>query len=470
MFVEPTIQDGIWDVAPEFAISQAQANFFDDNTNRHPAFVSGLGGGKTYAGLLKGLDLTLTNLDCPIVFMEPTFNMVERIMWPTLFDEILHPRGIPYEFNKTSKVLKLPWGSEIWFATAENPTRIVGTQVGSGYIDEAGLVPEIAFKNLNNRIRITRAKLLQLYITMTPDVPGWTHERWGKEELHGEPLDAGYSVYQGATADNWTLGDYEDTLLSQYDEIDAQSKIFGRFGGSTKGRVYYTFSLADNVNKCAQYEPKLPLEVCFDFNRSPGMHAEIAQIRRDKRKIYVIDEIYSSGMELETCCRVILDKYASKQRSPIRVYGDASGHHVATKRTYYRQIVDIFKNGLKSSSGFKPGVRIKAPNKNPPITDSVMATRAALKSAKGYVTVLVNPVCRRLINDFHNVRTSASMAEELGRGFRGNEDDIHKGDPNLTHASDAFRYFIQIIRPIRGKFERQVDYRTNNARNHRQVS
>lgn len=458
------VEDGVWDVAPEFAISQAQADFLDDDRNRHPAFVSGLGGGKTFSGLLKGLDLSLVNMGCPAIFMEPTHGMVKRIMLPTLFDEILNPREIPYDYNKSDHVLKLPWGSEIWFDTAENPKLKVGTQIAVGYIDEVGLVSELVWKNLNSRARLTRAVIHQLYATMTPDNPGWTHDRWGSMELYGEPLPKGYEVYQGESADNWTLEGYEDTLLAEYDEVEAQSKVYGRFKGSMKGRVYYPFEPRGNVHKDAVYDPKLPLEICFDFNLSPGMHVELCQIRKDKKKIFVVDEIYASGMVLETACREVLIKYAGKQKSPVRVYGDANGHHIATKRSYYHIIHDIFKKGLLGTNGFKVGVRIKAPYKNPPVSDSIMAVRGVLCSAKGYRTLIINPQCRRLISDLHNVRTSASMAEELGKGFRGNEDDIHKGDPKLTHASDGIRYFINIVRPVRGKFQRQTDYQSGQYR------
>ena len=449
---------GTWDMSVEFAISQAQANFLDDHENRHPAFVSGLGGGKTYSGLMKGLDLTLVNKGLPMVMMEPTFNMVEKILWPALFDEILKQREIPYEFNKTSKTLKFPWGSEIWFMTAEDPERIAGTQVASGYVDEVGLVSELAWKNLNNRVRHPRAAILQLYATMTPDAPGWTHDKWGRLELFGEPLPKGYAVYQGKTADNWTLEGYEETLLDEWDEIDAQSRVYGKFSASRKGRVYYSFEPRRNISHKIKYDPGLPLHVTFDFNLSPGMHVLVCQQRRDKKQLWVLDEIHATGMNLEKACRVVLDKYAPKQKAPVRVFGDANGRHLASKKSYYHIIQDIFRKGILSTTGFKFGVGVKVPHKNPSIADSVAATRGALCSANGRVSLLLHPNCRRLINDFHNVRTSASYAEETGRGFRGNPDDIFKGDSKLTHSSDAIRYWIYQVQPIRDRFKRQVDY------------
>ncbi len=449
--------EGVWDISLDYAISQSQADFMDDDTHRHPGFVTGFGGGKTYSGLMKSIDLSLTNRGTPMVLMEPTYGMIERILWPTLFDEILHPRGIPYEFNKTSKTLKFPWGSEFWFSTAENPKRIIGTKISGGYVDECGLIPEIAWKNLNSRIRDSRANLFQLFATFTPEVAGWTHDRWGREELYGEPNPKGYKVYQGESSDNWTLGDYSERLADEWDEDDAQARIHGRFTAARKGRVYYTFDPRKNVTAKAKYDPKLPLGVCFDFNTSPGMHVELVQNRKDQNRLYVIDEVFKRNLTLEDSCKMIIEKYGPAQKAHIYVYGDANGRHTASKTTQYTIIKDIFKNGMGGTPGFRHGINIKVPNKNPSVSDSVGSTRAALCNAKGYRRLLINPVCKKLIGDFYNVRTSASIAEEGGKGIAGDSSLIHKGDPNLTHASDAVRYWIWQIAPIRDQFKRQVE-------------
>lgn len=453
-----------WDLAPEFAISEPQADFLDDTRNRHPGFVSGLGGGKTFAGLFKALDLTLVNRGLPMLLMEPTYTMIERIMWPTLFNEILDRRGIPYEFNKTAKILKFPWGSEFWFNTAENPRRIVGLEVASAYGDEVGLMPKLAWSNICSRVRAPRANLHQAFATFTPENPGWTHDNWGRRELYDEPLPEGYAIYQGATADNWKLPDnYEGSLLDEWDEDDAQARVYGKFASTKKGRVYYTFDIKQNVKSEAKYDPALPLGFSFDFNQSPGMHVEVVQVRRDKNKLYVVDEVYSRNLTLEAACKKILIKYASRQQSPITVYGDANGRHLASRKSYYTIIRDIFKNGMEGQAGFRRGeislaIRVKVPSKNPPLPDSIASTRAALCSAQQVRRLIINPACKRLINDFYNVKTSASAAEEMGRGFRGNPDDIFKGDASLTHASDAIRYWIWQVSPIRDRFKRQIDY------------
>ena len=436
-------------VMPKYYISQSQADFVADVDNRHPAFVSGLGGGKTFAGCWKSLDLSLINLGLPHLIGEPTYGMLDKIIYPTLFDEILDPLGIRYTWNKNDKRLLLPWGSELWFWSFDNPRRTVGANIASGYIDEAGMIPEVAWKAANSRVRHPKAKLHQLFATFTPEEPGWTHERWGRQEVLGEPLPAGYSLYSGTTFDNWVLEDYAEELASEWGVEESEARVFGKFTQTRSGRVYYAFDQA-NI-RTLEYNPQLPLCFMFDFNSTPGMHVMIGQVRRDMEQYWVLDEVYERGMSLEASCRLLVDRYCGQQEAPITVYGDASGRASASQKGYYEIIKDLFLD-------FPCGVNYDVPRANPSVKDSVAGVNRLLCNAKNRRSLYVDPRCKRLRVDYTTLSTRAAKALRAGRSYTGPY-EIDKTDSNLTHASDAVRYWLWQVAPLKGRFERQHDYK-----------
>lgn len=434
------------------AVSEAQADFFMDDENRHPAFVSGFGGGKTYAGLYKSVRLSFINKGLPGIIIAPDFPRVEKILWPTLFDQVLPAVGLSqrdYYFNKTSKVVRFPWGSQFWFLSAEDPRKIVGTNVAWGYVDEAGLCPELAWKNADSRIRHPHALLRQLFATFTPENPGYTMERWGRQEVYGEDLPAGYVLYQGETADNVFLpDDYLITLLAEWGQEDAQPRVYGRFAVSQSNKVYYAFS--ERNYEAMEYDPELELELCFDFNSTPGMHVVICQQNGGNQ--YAIDEIYKRGLKIEGALDLIVKRYGLRQVAPLCVYGDATGRASASQKGYYHIIRSALTEGMPCP------YRQDVPTANPSVQDSVAAVNSLLCNAKNDRHLFIHPKnCPRLKADFLQLVTKAEKARAMGRVYTGGF-EIDKSNGMLSHASDALRYWIARIRPQRTAFERQKRY------------
>jgi len=303
-----------WDISTD-AISQAQADFLDDETNLYPAYVAGYGAGKTYAGCYKALDHSVVHgAGCLGLFVGLTYPHIRDIFWPTLFDKILDPAGIPYDFNKGDRIVRFRWGGGISFKSAEKPQRIVGSEYAFGYVDEPQLMPQLVWKNMLSRMRTNTNHIRQVFATFTPEIPGWTHDLWGVGELTGDELPKGYVCYQGRTADNWTLGDqYEQNLLSEWDENEAQARVYGSFAAPVSGRVYHAFT-RENVNaELAAYNPKRTLWASFDFNERPGMHVTLCQRDEQAGLFLVVGEIFRKGLKLEDVCDMILERYGELQ-------------------------------------------------------------------------------------------------------------------------------------------------------------
>ena len=435
------------------AVSQAQADFFMDDTNKYPGFVTGYGGGKTHAGCVKSVRLTVINKGLPFIIAAPDYPRIKRIIWPTLFDEVLPAMGMtPRDYRfvmSNSPTLYLPWGSEIWFMSAENPRKIVGSNVGGGYGDEVGLWAELAWQNFASRIRHPAAMLLQLFATFTPENRGWIDEKWGAGELYDKPLPAGYALYQGETADNVFLPEtYETELLTEWGPEEAQARVYGRFSISQAGRVYYSFDKENYAEMI--YDPEQELVVCFDFNDTPGMHVVLAQ--QHDEEFYVIDEIYQRGLKLEGALELIVKRYGYRQTAPLTVYGDATGRSSASQKGYYHIIRQVLSQNMPCP------YREDVPTANPSVKDSVAAVNSLLCNARGDRRLFIHPQkCPRLKADMLQCITKAEKAKQLGRVHTGGY-EIDKSNGRLTHASDALRYWIARVRPQRTAFERQTVY------------
>lgn len=447
-----------------------QVAFYEDDTNQFPAMVSGFGGGKTFAGLQKLIKTMVTNFSETgrkhvYVAMEPDMPMVERILLPTLFDEILDPSGLKY-FDKSGHPkrprIEIPQlKATILLMGGNLPKKIVGFNIAGAYVDEAHLMPQLAWTNLINRLRDPHVKLLQIWATFTPEIPSWCHEKWGCMEISGEPLPPGYAIYNSSARDNYYLPDgYIDRVIAECEEGMETAVVDGHFVVSASGRVYVTFEPKRNISTEAKYDPRVELDVTLDFN--PGIPIPVAALlcQVNGPNYNVVGEIAIKGGSVERVGGEILERYQHLQRAPVRVFGDATGGRSTSIRTEFSSLIEVlsekgYGKGLDKQMPFTVPVEKHTTSSNPSVADTCAMVRTLLCNAAGYRSLYVNPQCKRLIVDLRSVIYAAFWAQQNGKVHGGNSYDIFKGDGTVTHASDALRYWIWRVAPKRNAFRRQ---------------
>lgn len=197
-----------------------------------------------------------------------------------------------------------------------------------------------------------------------------------------------------------------------------------------RGRAYEAFTDA-HVSDDIEFNPRLPLDLSFDFNIDPGMHVVIGQ--HDERADWyrALAEVHGPRMNLNQAMDAI-EAWVAKQGGvrEIQVFGDASGHSESKQTS--QSDYDIIAQRLQ-----RTGVpfRIRVPKSAPAIRDSLNAMAEALNDVDGREHYAVHPRCDGLIKDFRNVKRSADGL-------------IVKTNKTLTHFSDAERYRIAYLRPI----------------------
>lgn len=206
--------------------------------------------------------------------------------------------------------------------------------------------------------------------------------------------------------------------------------------GVSAGRVYKKFTVVRNVDKAVELRHDLPLDMAWDFNLNPGMHVIVGQYDPRADLFTAVHELHGPRWDVEQTMEAferLMEQLGGPAGREIHVYGDVSGNTpsmVSSESCYQR----IFMHLQRKKWVF----RRRVPRSAPGIRDSVDAFNEALYDIDGRVRYRVNPRCTRLIDDLSNLVTD-------DKGM------IDKTDQTLSHASDAERYRVALVRPLVAK-------------------
>jgi len=212
---------------------------------RYMAFVSGVGAGKTYAGIIRTiLNMELWNQGDMGAIVAPTRQMIVNVIIPEMRELGLLDK---WEYNSSysdEPGLHSPSGSRALILSADNSKtieRLRGLNLAWGWIDERTAVPERAKEILSQRLRTGSYR--NLYETTTPkgkdsvydfyvgDVEGnadFSKQAFGEATLH-ETGDRLAIVGVPTRANEHTPEDYKDAMEQDMpDQIRAQ-EVEGQF-------------------------------------------------------------------------------------------------------------------------------------------------------------------------------------------------------------------------------------------------
>lgn len=210
---------------------------------------------------------------------------------------------------------------------------------------------------------------------------------------------------------------------------------------SSDGRSYYPFNRADHLRNVV-LRHDLPLQLAWDFNRTPGVHVEVGQYDRRIDLFTTRAEIAAAARDTPKTLPLLkdllltigaMDAAGQLRHSHIEVFGDRSG---LTSNSTNSSIADY---QLIAQALTQWGVRFRmcVPNANPAIRSRVLSVNDTLKDAGGQSHWQIDPSCKALIRDLEEVRDDEDGVPEKPAGS------------DLTHPSDAEGYRIAMQRPIR---------------------
>ena len=384
---------------------------------KHPAFVAGVGAGKSEAMVNSAIGDASHSATALIGMYAPTYDLVRLITAPRLCSK-LADLAIPHKWNKTENIVytSYPRFGDFVLRTMDNPERIVGYETYRSHVDELDtLKPELARNAWNKIIARNRQKpegikrpFNRVSAYTTPEGFRFVYDRWVRNSAEG------YEIIQAPTYSNPFLPDgYIDNLRASWPPELIDSYIEGRFVNLTSGTVYSHYSRTGN-RSTEEIKPSEPLHIGQDFN--VGNMASVVIVKRGD-DWHVVDEL-EGIQDTPALVDTLIERYEGHH---ITVYPDASGGSRKTVNASTSDI-QILRNAKFS---------IRAPNKNPPVKDRILAVNTAFSKQRLWVN---DAKCKRFAEGLEQQPYDKNGEPDKTGGF--------------DHHNDAGGYFVHQRMPV----------------------
>jgi Phage terminase large subunit len=394
---------------------------FHSSGARFKGFSGPVGSGKSQALCQEAIRLTFQNPGRTGLLGAPTFAMLRDATQTALF-EILTENRIPFEFNKSENtVVMQDTKSRILFRSMDDVERLRGTNLAWFGLDELTYTEQAAWERMESRLRDPQAKVLCGFAAWTPKGYDWVYRRF----INQETRVRGHVAIVAKANENRHLlekvPDFYERLKDSYDARFFAQEAMGEYLNLDGTRVYNAFDREVNLHP-QNVDSSVPLLWALDFNVDP-MTSIVAQF--DGRTFRVLDEIVLRHASTPEAVEAFTQRYPKHPRG-VTVYGDASGNNLKTSGdSDYEMVRAAFRDkGIAN-------VTYKVPTANPSVRARINLTNARLNSAAGNVSLLLDPKCKELIQDFEQV------------SYKADSTQIDKDKDRMrTHASDALGYLL----------------------------
>lgn len=229
-----------------FGADHPSQRAFVESTARYPAFISGIGAGKTVGGIGRAIrNVQDWNAGYTGFIIAPTVPSLRNVIIPEL-----EKWGVldVADYNRTEKRLEFPNGATIILESADNDRKIQrlrGPSIAWFWMDEAATIDERAWDIMVGRLR--DGEYLNAYVTTTPKGENWVHEKFVDEATR---LDGAEVIRGVPTHENPHLPtDYTDEIVEEYEGRFYEQEVLGEFVGF-EGLIYPWFTddhIVDNA-------------------------------------------------------------------------------------------------------------------------------------------------------------------------------------------------------------------------------
>lgn len=407
-------------------------------------FIAGYGAGKSHGGAVKALQLATVNQGMEGMIVSPTHKMLVRV---TLAAFLKLAKNIIVEHHKQEQRIDLCNGSRVWYASADTPGSLEGSNLAWFTLDEARLVSQEAYNILLGRLRVGAAPLLQGVVTSTPTAGGWL-----QKEFDNGP--EGRQVIRSSSRDNHFLAPgYVENMMSSYSAAQVKCYIDGEWN-VLEGQVYPEF---DRELHMIDFVPQndWPTVCGVDFGvRYPAViYAQIAQDHRRfgstmvrKGSLVCFDEDLTGMLSSESLGMRIARTAAANRLNIEWIACDPAGATLSSSASEHGGIMDVIalKNGLAAEGVHAPIRYVRGQNTKMirSINNGVEKVRGRLLNAKGETFIYFANSLQTGKNRERGVMrmlvglTYAPGSHKILRGAAANQ---------LCHIGDALRYMVRHI-------------------------
>jgi len=266
--------------------SEAQRDFLVD-PEPATAYIGGVGSGKTFAGIVKGLVKSQLPLAGPSpprgAIGASSFGVLKKVMVPQFF-EVMDGAGLWKTRKRVTSWVKSEMmarliancgcpdphscdhEANIYLVSLDDPDEIRGMELTWFYIDEGRNTTGYAWEVLWGRLRQKGYEGHHAgWVCSTSNGYDWMWERFSAESSSEKRIDGAHLYVASSMANVKNTGqDYIDRLRAQYHGRFFEQEVLGRFVGMTEGAVFFEFDPKDGAID-VPYRPDLPLYSEWDF-------------------------------------------------------------------------------------------------------------------------------------------------------------------------------------------------------------
>ncbi|HCT53482.1 MAG TPA: PBSX family phage terminase large subunit [Balneola sp.] len=397
----------------KFVLNPNQSKF-DECEEQVIAFFGGIGNGKTFAGILKGINRILDPKN------PPQLGMIARQTYPELRDstqrtffELLHTMGmlpeVHYEYRKQENRVKFLNGHEIIFRSLDDPAKLLSINLGWFYIDQAEEVSEEVFLTLLGRLRAVDTP--QCWITGNPLGHNWIWHRFIHDPVPGNII---FNAKTEENIHNLPEG-YIDSLKNNYNEIWVNRYLYGSWD-AFEGQIYPDFEPSIHVKRHFEVSPEWRRFIAIDHGRTNPTAVLWGAVDQDD-VLWIYREHYEAGQDVDYHARAI-NAYMNEGRYETYVIDPSTG---AGKKDDPETIGNRYRQ-----------LKVPVINANNDVQGGIDKVTEYFKKNKIYIHKSCENLVRELIN-YQWEQPSASRAE-----LNQPERPLKKDD----HACDSLKYLI----------------------------
>lgn len=397
-----------------------QKAFHEDLIARFLHLSTGFGGGKTYALVMKALQLSMLNAPHCGGLVCPDFQEFKKDVLPEM-QSILDRNHIPYKYHGSDHYFVFPWSKgKLYVVSADKPIR--GPNWAFALINEVTLIPLMKYKEVIGRVRVKRAKLPQICSVGTPE--GYSSEYYDYF-IENPPalMQDKLRIIYGATDDNAdNLHEfYLENLESAYDKKMIQTFRDGLWVNMADNLFYYSYDPRKNHDETITREDWVQFHISMDFNVDPFCATVWGYGGFSLQGIEQIELKGSDGFRTENMIQAMVARGYRPNNTII--YPDPAGKARSTKGL---PDVTILRN-----AGYDVRVKSAAP--------SFRARQLNVNNLLDKQLIRFHPVrCKGIKKDLEAVSQNILTLEKL------------KDNPSLTHFSDGLDYMCDILFPFSG--------------------
>ena len=387
---------------------------------RFRVIVAGRRWGKTHFSRTELIKAAIKKPKSLVWYVAPSYRMAKDIMWDELNDAI--PRRLVKKKNETKMQVRLVNGSIIQLLGADDPDSLRGRGVDFVVLDEfqdfkEGVWEQVIYPTLTDRQG-------HALIIGTPKSFNQLYKAWDKGQSD-DTINEDWASWQFPTATSPFIPKKEIEAARRNLHEKAFKQEYEASFETMSGRVYYAFDRKTHVGTY-DLDPSQPILIGMDFNIDP-MSAVIMQYSREKRELWVVDEIHMTQSNVAEIADEIERRYWRHIKAKkLAVYPDPAGANRNQGRG--ESNFDVLKQkGIK---------HIIYRRKHPAVTDRVNAVNSMLRSADGSIRIRVDKRCKELIKSLEQTLYKSGTAQ------------VDKS-AGMEHMADAIGYPVEYLFPAR---------------------